>query len=69
MSQINEEPELIQEQQEQEEEFCECGTPKSEVCLIPGTDACMTCHELYLMEQTGIGVALVDPQTEIVRIR
>jgi hypothetical protein len=46
-----------------EEELCACGTPKSEVRIIPETDACLACHELYVMEQTGRGVVLFDEET------
>lgn len=40
--------------------YCDCGTLLSEVCLIPGTDACLACHELMVMEQTNVGVVLLD---------
>ena len=44
----------------EDKELCKCGTPKSEICFIPGTEGCMACHELYLMEQTGVGLVRVD---------
>lgn len=31
-----------------------------EVSHIPGTEGCMACHELTVMEQTGVGVVLTD---------
>ncbi len=40
--------------------YCDCGTLLSEVCLIPGTENCLACHELVVMEQTGVGVVLLD---------
>lgn len=40
---------------------CRCGTPLQDVCLIPGTDSCMGCHELRIMETTGTGVVLYAP--------
>lgn len=40
---------------------CQCGTPMQDVCLIPGTNSCFACHELHVMEQTGIGVVHFAP--------
>ncbi len=37
-------------------ETCVCGTQMDEVCFIDGTDNCLACHELHVMEQTGAGV-------------
>jgi hypothetical protein len=37
-------------------EFCKCGTAMEDVCLILGTDSCLGCHELLVMEETSFGV-------------
>lgn len=41
-------------------EYCECGNRMEEVCFFDGTDSCFSCHELFVMEQTGVGVVLAD---------
>jgi hypothetical protein len=46
---------------------CKCGNRMDEVCFIPGTDCCFACHELYVMGETGFGVALHSPLGAYVR--
>ncbi len=37
---------------------CHCGESKE---LIPFCEGCWGCHEIHVMEQTGIGVVLSGP--------
>jgi hypothetical protein len=41
---------------EQSKARCNCGTPLDEVEHVPGTENCIACHELLLMQATGHGI-------------